>query len=46
MGSRTVDNVGEFNVIITREDDDEQPQDVAVVNLATLLAFATGTYEG
>lgn len=41
MGSTAVDNCGEFNVIITREG-----QDVAVVNLAVLLAFGAGTYRG
>lgn len=46
MGSTATDNVGEYNVVITREDDEGEPQDFAVVNLATLLAFATGTYEG
>lgn len=46
MGSTVTDNVGEYNVVLTRLDDEGEPQDVAVVNLATLLAFATGTYEG
>ena len=31
---------GEFNVILTVEDDDGVPQDAAVVNLANLLAIA------
>lgn len=34
-------NVGEFNVVIA-----QNGRDVAVVNLATLLAFASGTYSG
>lgn len=34
---------GEFNVILTQEDERGEPQEIAVVNLATLLAIASGT---
>lgn len=40
MGSTVETNLGELNVILTK---DEQP--VAVVNLATLLAMGAGTWK-
>lgn len=46
MGSSSTNNVNEMNVVLTYVEDDEAPQDVAVVNLATLLAFAAGTHQG
>lgn len=41
MGPTVSDHGGEFNVVITQENDEGVPEDVAVVNLATLLAWAS-----
>jgi hypothetical protein len=45
VGGEFLDNAGgvadELTVVIYKDD-----KEVATVNLATLLAFATGTYEG
>ena len=42
----TTTDRAEINVLITQEDDEGVQRDIAVVNLATLLAFASGTYTG